>query len=79
MINSCYKKCISDCYILPLESDLLKNRVYEKYWGYHDHEHIARPNVDFVATNQLNTDSLENYYVFVEWFNSDSRFRLMHE
>ena len=79
MINSCYKKCISDCYILPLESDLIENRVYEKYWGYHDHEHIACPNVDCVATEQLDTDSLENFYAFVEWFNSDSRFRLMRE
>lgn len=66
---------MESCYVIPLDSEMLKSRNYNEYWGYHWHEHIPCPYVESVPITMLNAELKENYYAFVAWLERKRRFR----
>lgn len=55
------------CYIIPLDSGMLEERSYDKYWSGHWHEHIPAPFVEVISVNELNSEHRESYRAFIEW------------
>lgn len=56
------------CYVIPLESEMIKSRDYDKHLGCHWHEHIPGPNIEVLPIEDLTDEEKGNYSAFVQYW-----------
>lgn len=56
------------CYVIPLESEMLQSRDYEKHLGYHWHEHIPGPDIEVLSLEDLTDAEKSDYLAFVQYW-----------
>lgn len=56
------------CYVIPLDSEMLKSRDYDKHLCYHWHEHIPGPNIEEIPADALEEEEKGNYLAFVQYW-----------
>lgn len=57
-------------YIIPLDSEMMNERSFDKDWGWHWHEHISAPWVTSAPLSQLPEKLRENYKTFTAWLDT---------